>query len=164
MTTTQNPDVFQPSDDDIREATEAIRGLADVAENLQFVMKGVGKLRNVPLPQLAAPLMLRVLREIAAGHAVAVMPVEMEISPLTTTQAAEILDISRPTLINRLESGEIPFTKVGTHRRMKLTDVLEYKRKMESGQAERPNVSGKEQKLEALKEMARISMEAGEEF
>ncbi len=79
----------------------------------------------VTLPVSALRLMTQVLEQMARGNVVALMPVGREIS---TFEAADILNVSRPYLIKLLETGEIPFRRVGTHRRVSLRDLLEYKR------------------------------------
>ncbi|MXZ81119.1 MAG: helix-turn-helix domain-containing protein [Gammaproteobacteria bacterium] len=74
-------------------------------------------------------LMLRdLLTSLAKGNAVNIMPMHIEI---TTQEAADILNVSRPFLIKQLEQGKLPFTKVGTHRRIRCDDLFKYKNKLE---------------------------------
>lgn len=80
----------------------------------------------VVLPASTLPLLNHILEYMAQGSSVSVLPSESE---LTTQQAADLLNVSRPFLIGLLEQGEIPFRKVGKHRRMLLSDVLSYKRR-----------------------------------
>jgi excisionase family DNA binding protein len=80
---------------------------------------------DLELPREAVELLATVLSHMAAGRAVSIVPEHAE---LTTQQAADMLNVSRPFLIGLLEAGEIDYRKVGTHRRIKAQSLLEYQR------------------------------------
>lgn len=77
------------------------------------------------VPRAGAALLAQVMDTLARGQGVAVIPSEAQ---LTTQQAAEMLNVSRPYLIGLLESGQIEYRKVGRHRRIRFEDLMEYKR------------------------------------
>ena len=81
------------------------------------------------LPRLAVRLLAQILDEMSRGNAVKVIPIRAE---LTTQEAADLLNVSRPTIIQLLESGALPFHKIGTHRRVRLEAVIAYKRKLDA--------------------------------
>lgn len=81
---------------------------------------------DIVLPRHAIELLRNILTEMAQGNAVSIMPMHAE---LTTQEAANILNVSRPHLIKLLEDGQIEHVKVGTHRRIRLQDLMEYKRR-----------------------------------
>jgi excisionase family DNA binding protein len=80
----------------------------------------------VNIPKKAFQLLVYIMKTMAEGKSISLMPLDSEIS---TEQAAQILNVSRPHVVKLLESGTIPFTKAGTHRRIALNDVLAYKEK-----------------------------------
>ena len=91
---------------------------------LRIIVDGVE--RDVDIPMTAMRVLGEALRQIALGKAPVVLPLDAEVS---TQQAADILSVSRPYLIRLLDSNEIPFRRVGAHRRIRLLDVLTYKRR-----------------------------------
>ena len=82
---------------------------------------------QVTIPDKAFFILLDVLSTMSEGKSITIMPSETELS---SRQAAEMLNMSRPHLVKLLESGKMPFKKVGSHRRVLLSDVIEYKEKL----------------------------------
>ncbi len=91
-------------------------------------------------------VLARAAEVLAAGDAVTIVPVGQE---LTTQQAADLLNISRQYLVRLLDNGELPHTKTGRHRRMRIEDVLSYKAKRD------------EERLAALQELTELTEELG---
>lgn len=81
------------------------------------------------LPARLAAVMDHLLQDLAAGKAVHVVTLESEIS---TQQAADLLNVSRPYLVKLVESGALPHRKVGPRRRLYLEDVLSYRAGLEA--------------------------------
>lgn len=79
----------------------------------------------VTVPRVAVDLLVRVLANLAAGQGVTLVPAHAE---LTTQQAADILNVSRPYLIKLLDENKIDYRIVGTHRRIKASSLMDYKR------------------------------------
>ena len=80
--------------------------------------------KNLILPRMALALLRDLLTEMAQGNAVTVVPTHAE---LTTQEAANLLNVSRPHLVKLLEGGHIAFTKAGAHRRIRYQDLVTYK-------------------------------------
>jgi excisionase family DNA binding protein len=83
----------------------------------------------IELPDGIQSLLVTIVENLRAGNGVSVIPLHAE---LTTVQAAELLNVSRPYLIKQIEAGEIPHHMVGTHRRLKLVDVLSYRDRLDA--------------------------------
>ncbi|QET04770.1 helix-turn-helix domain-containing protein [Cupriavidus pauculus] len=114
-------------------ARESSRNLAVVldskAETQQFDFRNArGEVQQVTLPTTALKLLVDVLAEIGNGNAVSIIPIHAE---LTTQEAADLLNVSRPYLVQLLEKNEIPFRKVNTHRRVLYKDVVAYKERID---------------------------------
>lgn len=78
---------------------------------------------SVTIPAKALHLLAVILSSMAEGKAISLIPSDSEVS---TQQAADILNVSRPHVVKLLEEGTIPFKKIGSHRRILLEDLLAY--------------------------------------
>jgi excisionase family DNA binding protein len=83
----------------------------------------------IELPAGAVALLMDILEAMAAGRGITLIPENAE---LTTVQAAELLNVSRPYLIRLLEDETIPYRLVGTHRRIRMEDVMNYKQRIDA--------------------------------
>ncbi|NOY94199.1 MAG: helix-turn-helix domain-containing protein [Deltaproteobacteria bacterium] len=100
----------------------------------------------IELPESVFFLLERIIEVLARGDAITVVPVGKE---LTTQQAANILNVSRQYLVRLLDDGRIPCRKTGTHRRVRMEDLLAYKRQRDL------------ERREGLRELTRMTEEFG---
>lgn len=87
---------------------------------------------KIRIPLSALKLLANILKEMSQGKPISIVPVATEV---TTQAAAEMLGCSRPHIVKLLETGKIPFTKVGKHRRIKYEDIISYRKEMKAEQA-----------------------------
>lgn len=101
--------------------------------HLQVFDPATKKPVDITLTLAMSDLFLELLRYIGSGDAVILLPIQQM---LTTQQAADLLNVSRPYLIKLIEKGDIPHTMVGRHRRLKAEDVFGYKSARDKARAE----------------------------
>jgi excisionase family DNA binding protein len=122
-----------PTDSDRALAAESIRRLAPLVKDSHqltlLVQAENGSGERLVLPAPAVQLLTGILAEFARGHTMTAYRIPTE---LTTQEAADLLNVSRPYLIRLLDQKEIPYHKVGTHRRIALSDLLEYNRRSQA--------------------------------
>ncbi|KGE02635.1 helix-turn-helix domain-containing protein [Pseudohaliea rubra] len=141
--------VHLPTADEMEEAKVSSRTLAKYADadRVRMMLRGSnGESDELVLPGHVLQLLLTVLAEMSQGNAISVVPRHQELS---TQEAASILNVSRPFLVGLLEKGDIPHRKVGSHRRVRLADVLAYKERVD------------EQRVATLDELTALSQQEG---
>jgi excisionase family DNA binding protein len=139
-----------PNAHDMQLAAESrltLGALAQTSGDVTFTVAGEGGvMTQIHIPSSAIQLLFAALSEMASGNAVSLLPMNAE---LTTQQAADILNVSRPYLVGLLEKGDMPFRKVGVQRRVLLRDVVAYKSRTDPD------------RRAALNELAQLGQELG---
>jgi excisionase family DNA binding protein len=102
---------------------EALRGIEALTQSGHDLRVSAGD-ESIELPEALRLVLEQAAHELVRGNRVSLLPLGRM---LTTRQAAEMLNVSRPFLIHLLERDEIPFEMVGTHRRVAIEDVLRYR-------------------------------------
>lgn len=121
-----------PSKEDVELARASGQRLALLARRgqpLTLRVRDAAQEETIELPAGALTLHQASLEEMASGHAVTIVPQNAE---LTTQQAADFLNVSRPFVIELLKQEKLPFRLVGTHRRIRFEDVLRYKENIDA--------------------------------
>lgn len=127
-------DAIVPSEEDVKLAVQSGRQLAAIlgrGETAQLRL--IDGKQEITIPVTAIRLLVEILGQMATGRAVNLVPHHAE---LTTQQAADFLNVSRPHLIGLLDRGELAYRKVGTHRRIAFSDVLKYKEQSATSRAQ----------------------------
>lgn len=141
--------VHLPTAQEAEEAKITSRALSKYAHNERLHLKiasNNNESEDLILPGYAINLLLAMLTEMSKGNAITVMPIHAELS---TQETAELLNVSRPHLVDLLEQGKMPFRKVGAHRRVLANDVFDYKQRMD------------EARFKALDDLAAQAQELG---
>jgi excisionase family DNA binding protein len=139
-----------PSEEEVNAAKELSRPLSKYTDQervrVSIKTEDNGVADEMVIPGHFVQIMLRVFSEMSKGNAINIMPVHYELS---TQEAANILNVSRPYLVKLLEGGEIDFHKVGAHRRVKFEDIMKYKNDIDS------------KRRDSLAELSKLSQESG---
>jgi|UniRef100_UPI0040476D18 excisionase family DNA binding protein len=127
-------EIIRPTKEEQKTAMESYDVLASALSQIQsdypeIEIEETNERIKIPLNSLK--LLAKILKATSQGKLISIVPIATEI---TTQAAAELIGCSRPHLIKLLENGEIKFTKIGKHRRIKYQDVLEYKKKVKTEQ------------------------------
>jgi len=132
---------------------ESVAALMELVRKVAPDRSGAGAYKLVTptgevteLPESVVLLLERIVEVLARGDAITVVPTGKE---LTTQQAANILNVSRQYVVRLLDDGRIPHRKTGTHRRIRMEDLLAYKRQRDRG------------RMASLDDLSRLSQEFG---
>ena len=112
-----------------KETSRVLASRTQTTDPLQLRLLDDPSAATVQIPASAVRMLIHILEEMARGNAVTLTPVYAE---LTTQEAADMLIISRPSLIQLLDEGKIEYRRVGTHRRVRFEALIAYKRRADA--------------------------------
>ncbi len=135
----QDP-VFAPEPE-----TQTIKRLEAMLDKAHPKLVGMDG-EEIRLPDSVYQALRQVVHMMAAGRVISLVPHDHYLS---SQEAAEILNVSRPFLYTLLDEGQIPYTMIGTHRRIQAEDLMEYKRKRD------------QTRRQALSDLVAVSQELG---
>ena len=136
-----------PSESEARTAGQSSRLLAACLGHGDTArLRVIDGAQDIVVPISALRLLVNILNEMAQGRAVTLVPVNAE---LTTQQAADFLNVSRPHVVALMESNELKHRKVGTHRRIEFTELQRF------------HAASQVQRKAALDELTREAQELG---
>lgn len=141
--------VHLPTAAEVEQAKVSSRTLSKYADvdRVQLALRGCNsEADDLVLPGHVLQILLDVLSEMSKGNAISIIPHHQELS---SQEAANLLNVSRPFLVGLLEQGGIPFRKVGAHRRVLLNDIMAYREQTE------------QLRTKALDDLAALSQEDG---
>ncbi len=119
-----NSHVF-PNQQDSQSALHSYQILSSMLEKKHFLKVGEGD-ESFILPEITTRLLMEALSQVSTGKGVGLFTLKEE---MTTQEAADFLNVSRPYFVSLLEAGEIPYKKVGTKRRVRFEDIKAFKEK-----------------------------------
>jgi excisionase family DNA binding protein len=153
MATAPLPETIAPTAEDAQLALQSSRILSRLVgrrnREVQIQVRADGKqakAESVSIPVSAFRMLVEILNQMAQRNAVTLIPVHAE---LTTQQAAELLNVSRPFVIKLIEDKVLPCKMVGTHRRVLFSDLMQYKQTIDA------------ERLKVLEELAAQAQELG---
>jgi excisionase family DNA binding protein len=121
-TTRRDQKIARSSINQLRETSQKMN-----KEENNFIYIAIEDKSNfLKVPTKAMNLFLEIMEKMAEGRSVTLIPSDSQVS---TQQAADMLNVSRPHLVKLLEEGKIPYRKIGSHRRIDLKDLLDYEEK-----------------------------------
>ncbi|TCV98400.1 helix-turn-helix domain-containing protein [Biostraticola tofi] len=141
----------RPSSEEAALARLSSRELSAVLETRAEIQKVTmtdrqGVVHNMDIPVSALRLLIDVLTELGDGNSVKLIPIGSE---LTTQEAADMLNVSRPTLIRMLDNAEIPYHRIGNRRKLRYTDIVAYRERTRAA------------RISALDELSALDQELG---
>lgn len=158
-------EILDPAETSQAEIRRALESLFNAERQIGSHLdrhRGTVHIEDLDLPANVFGALVEIFNTLEAGHAVSVHRVEEE--DLTTSQAAEMLRMSRPTLINLLAKGEMRYRMVGSHRRIPLSEILAYRSKMLRGESAAGRRPSREERLRGLQEMAEYTDSLGKGY